>query len=183
MRCDDVTRELAAPTGAPGAPALTEHLAGCARCASWAAQSGRLDRIWEATRPAELSDAAWDRIWSNVSETLDRPRPASPLRLTGSGARPWHRSAVAVFVLAEAAAILLGFATLLQTTTGQRTSPRPEAPVLAEVPVVQTEEGQIVLIHLDDHSVRDVAQNENPYAIDPFSLPMFNDFESLASLQ
>jgi hypothetical protein len=186
MRCVDVTRELSAPTGLVGSSALRDHLAGCPRCATWAEQSARVDRLWEATRPGELSDAAWDRIWSNVSEALDRPLPA--LRLAPAAPRPWHRSALAAFVLAEAAAILLGFATLLRTTTGHRPPQAAPAGLAASAPadlapeIVEIDPEQVVLIHWDDRTVRALPQSVSPYSIDPF-LPMFNYTESLASLQ
>ena len=53
MRCDEVVRELAAPTGNRDREAMAEHLAACSACAEWARRAGDLDRLWGATRPAE----------------------------------------------------------------------------------------------------------------------------------
>jgi len=182
MRCSDVTRELSAPTGAFDPGTLAGHLASCPRCASWADRNAQLDRIWEATRPAELSDAAWDRIWAKASAALDRP--AAPARPAPVVLRPWRRRAMTAFVLAEAAAILLGFAVLLRTTTaGRRPLPGGAAVAARAVPVtpdqVEVAPGEVPLYSIDKGTIRDLAQNESPYAVDPF-LSMLNTFESIA---
>lgn len=196
MRCSDVTRELSAPTGSVNPAALEAHLAGCVRCASWAEQSTALDRVWESTRPAELSDAAWERIWSEVSPALEPWPSARPDTSASPSPRP--RSAVMAFVVAEAAAIFLGFTALMWTAGRPAPLAGPAAPAVAQGEPRTNEnavasltvrvdyefgEDEVPLISLDNHSVRDVVQNENPYAIDPFGLPVFNNFESLASLQ
>jgi len=77
MHCVDVIRELSAPTAECDPAALAEHLAGCPRCASWAEQSTRLDGLWGATRPAQPSAAAWDRIWANITAALARLSPST----------------------------------------------------------------------------------------------------------
>src|SRR4051812_39487671 len=113
MRCDDVIRELSAPTGDVAPDALAGHLAGCPGCASWSERSARLDQLWEATRPLEPSAVAWDRIWANVSEAIDR-RSEGTAAPAAARSRPWagrwHRSGVAAFAVAQAAVILIGFA-------------------------------------------------------------------------
>ncbi len=186
MRCSDVTRELSAPTGALGSAPLAEHLAACPRCASWAEQSRRLDRIWEATRPAPLPDAAWDRIWSNVAATLDQPTTSS--RRTPAARRLWLRPAMLGLVLSSAAAILLGFVTLLQTTGRPVSKPaieRSDASLVAlapaAVPTVEfdLEQDQVALISLDKQTVRDLAPSENPNSVDSF-FTMLNQLESAA---
>ena len=79
MHCHEVVRELAVPTGELDASGLAEHLARCPRCASWAEDAARLDRLWEATRPAEPFGARWETTWADVSRALDQaptPEPA-----------------------------------------------------------------------------------------------------------
>src|SRR5262245_2316754 len=99
MRCDDVTRELSAPTGEPAPAAMAEHLAGCERCASWAERSARLDQIWDATRPIEPPPGAFDRVWANVTATLDRP--AAPVPVPAAPPR-WRRVVLVTFTVAQA---------------------------------------------------------------------------------
>ena len=53
LRCDDVTRELAAPSADRDCAALADHLAGCPSCSTFAAGVDALDRLWVVTRPAE----------------------------------------------------------------------------------------------------------------------------------
>jgi hypothetical protein len=78
MRCDEVVRELATPTGNWDQSALAEHLAGCPACADWARRAERLDRLWDATRPAEPSPEAWDTVWANIAQALPGPKVAVP---------------------------------------------------------------------------------------------------------
>ena len=75
MRCDEVVRELAAPTADRDRAAMADHLAGCPACAEWARRAEALDRLWDATRPAEPSPEAWDAVWANIARAL--PCPAS----------------------------------------------------------------------------------------------------------
>lgn len=63
MRCSDVTRELSAPTGSIPGSALAEHLNGCARCASRAAEARRFDALWEETRLDDPTPEASARAW------------------------------------------------------------------------------------------------------------------------
>ena len=111
MRCDDVTRELASPTGAVSPADLAAHLASCPGCAEWSRRSARLDRAWEATRPAEPSPERLDALWLAASAAIEAGALASPiLRLEGRPAprtrRRWAIGA-AVIGLAQAAAILV----------------------------------------------------------------------------
>lgn len=221
MRCEDLRSELAFPTGAVARGTLSRHLAECPRCAAWAERSARLDRLWEATRPAELSDAAWERIWSRASETAFDRREAEAAA-AAAGTRPGRGFLTAGFAVAQAAVLLLGFVALMERGQARRparpaadfvaaTTPAPAptpAPAVAvpvpvamrtpEVPtqeprmldpaavVLEIEPDQLVLIDLVDPSrvqVQDLAPDENPYTVSPFSLPLFNAVESLASLQ
>src|SRR4051794_29653394 len=108
MRCDDVTRELSVPDGGGYDPAeLHRHLAGCARCAAWAYNSRRLDRLWAATRPSEPPPGTFDELWTRVSQVAD----AGPDVLTLPPPSPWRRTrwGAAIGGLAAAAAVLLAF--------------------------------------------------------------------------
>ncbi len=83
MRCEDVTRELAAPSGRIKPDALAGHLASCPACAGWSSRADRLDRVWAATRPADPSPDSLDALWARASAALDAP---APLRLVGPDA-------------------------------------------------------------------------------------------------
>jgi hypothetical protein len=137
MRCDEVVRELSAPTADRDRAALAEHLAGCPACAGWARRAEGLDRLWEATRPVEPTPEAWDAVWAKIAATLPCPvavhgdredapvlDPSPSRNGTGprvlvhpapdpdpTGPRPrvrsWRLAAVALVGLAQAAAILV----------------------------------------------------------------------------
>ena len=104
MRPDDC-RELA---DHPTPEALARHLEACAPCAL----ASKLDRVWEATRPAEPSPATLDALWSRASIELDRIEAA---RRSGASSRANQAISIRrrrrVFVglaLAQAAVILIG---------------------------------------------------------------------------
>jgi hypothetical protein len=71
MRCEDVIRELAAPTNTRDAAALADHLSGCSSCAAFSYRAVRLDRLWEATHLAEPAPEVWHNLWSQVICSLD----------------------------------------------------------------------------------------------------------------
>jgi hypothetical protein len=73
MRCDEVVRELAAPTGNRDREAMAEHLATCSACAEWSRRAENLDRLWGATRPAEPSPEVWDAVWVRIASSLPCP--------------------------------------------------------------------------------------------------------------
>jgi len=195
MRCGNVIRELSAPTGEPRSAILVDHLARCSSCARWAERNARLDEIWDATRPPELSAAAWDRLWANVSESLDRPQGASspaPVTVPGSPmGRPWHRSAMAAFALAQAAAILacFGLAWHHAPTRGPSrpvsvaSTPGAGSPVpVVDLPAFEVSQDQFALISLDHGSIRNLERVESPNGIDPLFYG-FNAIEAQAELQ
>src|SRR5438132_13811405 len=98
MRCVDVRRELAAPTGALAVSEVDGHLDACPRCRSWAAQAEQLDQLWEATRP-EAPPGSFETTWARVCETHESKAPVEvPSR------RRWVWAAAG---LAQAAAVLL----------------------------------------------------------------------------
>lgn len=217
MRCADVLHELAVPTGAVERNLVSDHLAHCPSCARWAERNTRLDQIWEATRAPELSSAAWDRIWANVSPALDAPVGTAPALGPVSPApvivisHPWRRTAVAVFVLAQAAAILAGvglawYQAQAPSSAPVRLSPQPLASVAApggtnavsapepdpdsdsaatdalEEMVFNLPASGTSVISFDDKTLRNLALNENPNEVDPL-FNGFNDLESQAGLQ
>jgi hypothetical protein len=186
-RCDEVTQALAAP-GAGKADldrdAVAEHLAACPRCADWAARDAALTGLWEATRPAGPSDAAWDALWSRVVAQLDAP-PA-PVAVPEVAAEPdvlpflpasRGRLVARLFVAAQAAAILAA-AVLV---AARRPAPAPGLPVAGRT--VQTvklelETGGIVLIRDDGHAIR-IAQDDGSNAVDAGYVTL-NDLEGSA---
>jgi hypothetical protein len=135
MQCDEVIKELATPTDHQDATALARHIAGCPACAGWANRAVQLDRLWEATRPAEPTPEVWEAVWARIATSLDpststevglsfATRTAvstngSPAVANGpskrprhspqsqSGSRPWRLAALGLVSLAQAAAILL----------------------------------------------------------------------------
>jgi hypothetical protein len=88
MRCDEVVRELAAPTDGRDREAIAEHLAACSACAEWARRGELLDRLWETTRPAEPSSEAWDAVWARIAPSLAGPATARPEDAPPVGATP-----------------------------------------------------------------------------------------------
>jgi hypothetical protein len=142
MRCDEVIRELAAPTDDRDGTALADHLAGCPSCSDWARQAARLDQLWDATRPPEPSPEAWGTVWANIAQSLPsaaahRESTSRPSRngtatkvLTypapthvANPPRIWRMGAAALMGLAQAAAILVAIGLAWR---GQPSAPKPE---------------------------------------------------------
>jgi hypothetical protein len=204
MRCDEVIRELAVPTDGRDDLAISRHLASCEACAEWAEQAASLDRLWEATRPAEPSAEAWDHLWSSVTAELDRPSDSAvdgsrsrharvltlPTQPTSSGRRRFWRGLVAVGIvgLAQAAALLLAIGIAWYKT--------PEGPVPVPPPVVagadraerpgpdsviEVEEGEVPLIRADGTRVRvdELAAQDASNGVDEWYL-FFNVLEPMA---
>lgn len=112
MRCEDLTRELASPTGALTEAEMAGHLAGCASCADWSRRANHFDRIWEATRAMEPSADVMDALWARASAKLDTP---GTLRLVPADRpRRLRRLAVFAFVAAQAAAVLVAALVLMR---------------------------------------------------------------------
>ncbi len=172
MRCHEVVREIAAPTGILDASGLAEHLARCPRCASWAEHAARLDRLWEATRPAEPSGGNWESTWAGVSRAIDRASTPDPAPLRPGQPRPWRRSTLVAFGLAQAAAILIVVG-VLSRHDGSRAR--------AEVVKVDIPYGRPVLIRCDlpRAVVVELPDDENLGGVDS-NYAMFNDIEAMA---
>jgi hypothetical protein len=186
MRCEDVTRELAAPTTGRDPLALREHLAACPNCSAWTEADARLTRLWDETRPVEPSESAWGALWAEVRDRLDRT-PAELEVVSGRGltfqnepvaAVPflppwrWRRLGVAVFSAAQAAAILVAVSLLVSRSPTEARAER----------VVEIDPGQFIKISIDDRVVRAVALNNDANGtngLDP-GYEMLNAFEAMA---
>ena len=188
MRCDDVIRELAVPSDGRDDQALATHLSKCDVCAGWAERAAKLDQLWDATRPAEPSPEAWDRVWSSVSARLDvADAPVSgiegkPLRVSAFS-RPWRGLAVVgVIGLAQAAAILLAMSVSWSGPAPKVPLASPGPEVLAES-VVDVPEGQVVYIRSTgaDLKIIDVTDLEAANGEDPWFV-FFNRVESASTM-
>ncbi len=117
--------------------------------------AGRLDALWEATRPVEPTTQDWDRVWGAVSADLDRRKDLIvPGPTFGFGRRPLAVAAAATaVVLAQAAAILLAVSLSWPTTDGGPAAPARNQVATAEVRI---EEGQFVLIRSNADAVRTI---------------------------
>jgi hypothetical protein len=171
MRCDDVIRELAAPTDTRDSASLSDHLNRCPSCADWAQRADRLDRLWQLTQPVEPTSGVWDNVWARVVSSLDAPAaldrvsPAiatlhngsangsppefdaklSERRLTRSlQSRRW--AAIGIVGLAQAAAVLLVAVISWRLFVPPR---QPQNEIVATLPSVDIEEGQVVMIVAD----------------------------------
>jgi hypothetical protein len=180
MRCEDLIRELASPTGDLAPADIAGHLAVCPSCAEWSRRADRFDRIWEATRPIEPTADAMDALWARASVVLDaRPIPA-PLRLEGLSHR--RRWAKAAFVVAQAAALLVAVLFLLR-----RDDVRPvEVAIVTPVEVTPGED-QTAIVRIDQNRNHQVVYHEEEVAATTSSIPpgtqhgLFNAIEGMAS--
>jgi hypothetical protein len=175
MRCEDVSRELAAPTGLPTPAEMADHLASCPGCAERSRRSARLDRIWEATRPPEPSIEALDALWARASTALDAPRSAViPFQKAPARRGRW---AVVAFLAAQAATVLVAASFLF----------RNDAKVAAEPPAKVTANiDQSVVVRIDDVAYRvefldDSEQFAHSSMADATSHDIFNALESMAT--
>jgi len=207
MRCDEVTRELAAPSDSRDGRALAEHLAHCQKCADWADRAAKFDRLWEVTRPADPGSDAWGSVWTSVNAALDsagamkarRPwlgrasgqvfdDPAN--RRSREGRFWWGLAVVGTIALAQAAAILLAIGFAWHPPEGPSGVPdvNPGAGLVqGTVPnleaVVDVEDGQVPYISSDGPTitVRDVAAPELPNGEDPWYV-FFGRIESAGTV-
>jgi hypothetical protein len=191
MRCDDLTRELACPTGAISPADLADHLATCPVCASWSHQAARLDRIWELTRPVPPSGDTLDALWAHASVELDGRRPSVRLKLVGADRR--RRWLVAGFVLAQAAAVLVAGLVLLCGNTGQPMELANVPPVGApttqdpELFDFEAESDILPVVRIDEKNVATLEQVDLSYRLDSRSIPtgtqkdLMDEGETMAS--
>jgi hypothetical protein len=184
MRCDDVIRELAAPTDDRDTAAVADHLSTCPACAGWAKRNAQIDRLWEATRPFEPSLETWDGVWAHLVSSFSssngaagqedaRPnssRNGSAAFVTASVSRHrptvhprrWRWAAIGLVGLAQAAAIVFAVTWAW----------RP----------LEIDEGHVVVIHAEGlvPKVIDVTPAGISYGVDDWYLA-FNAVESMAS--
>ncbi len=172
MRCEEVTRAIAAPVAGDDSASLADHLSSCATCATFARTSAALDQYWLTTRPVEPSDASWNSVWSAISAGLDRA--AQPAVMPISSAKHWWTRRSAALALTWAAALLLA-GTLLWNRPGHspvedlKTGIGPVAQ--AGVAAFEIPEGQTGCIRFDGdtftfHTIK-VAQGGSRDAVDP----------------
>ena len=163
MRCDEISRELSAPTGRLDSSAVSAHLKDCSLCANWANQVKKLDDLWDATRPAEPSASAFESAWSGVSAHLDEPATIpTPAR------SPMTRRVVFALVSAAAASLLLAVWMGRHQPPGPNPSPQiahSTTPVPTEsaspddsshelaLALIALEQGPTPIIHLSDDTV------------------------------
>ncbi len=182
MRCDQVAQELSAPTGRLDPSAMAGHLAACPRCAAWSEKMENLDRIWEATRPADPPAFAFDRLWSNVNQAIETgsepdvaadPAPQTiPFDPDRRRVGRW-RTVVAVLAPVAAAAILLiallpgGTPTqppagpdLVANTDTETTDAHPESGFDAEgaLAVLDAKLGEVTTIHIGEDGVPQIEE-------------------------
>lgn len=172
MRCDEITRELAAPAGRVEPSALAAHLAACPACAEFSRGRDRLDRLWDATRPPLPTPGSFDAVWTEVARAADAA-PALPSR------RPhaFRPRTIAAAVLAQAAALLVAALVLQDHPAPQQ----PEIPI-AQVPkMVEIAEGQIAIISVDGRDADTFVDASTEGTIAP-DLDLLNEFEAMASL-
>jgi predicted anti-sigma-YlaC factor YlaD len=188
MRCDDLTRELACPTGLLSSHEIAAHLAACPSCAAWSRQATRFEQIWEATRPLEPSPLAMDALWASASVALDAPQTAT-LSLEGltTQRRSWLKPAL---LMAQAAALLIAAGLfLLRARENVKVEPLQVAVVTPVKLDVDVKEGETAIVRIgedlqDDHEV--VIQTEE-VASASSSIPddsqhgLFNAIEGMAS--
>jgi len=82
MQCNEVIRELAAPSDDRDSAVLAEHLSGCAACSQWAQRASQLDRLWDATRAPDPTPQAWETVWARIALVI---RQSSIDGLLGAG--------------------------------------------------------------------------------------------------
>jgi hypothetical protein len=175
MRCEDVSRELAAPTGLPNPDEMADHLASCPACAERSRRSARLDRIWEATRPPEPSIQALDTLWARASAELDAPKSAViPFKPAPARRRRW---AVVAFFAAQAATVLVAGSFLFRDDV--RVTAAPPTRVIANV-------DQTVIVRIDDDGHRvEILDDSEQFAFasmaDATPHDVFNALESMAT--
>jgi len=158
MQCNEVIKELAAPTDDRDPAALAEHIAGCPACAGWANRSAQLDRLWEATRPVEPTTDVWDAVWARMATSLDlmtstkvRPSVITQTAASTNGSpavvkippkeprhsprsHHWRLARIGLIGLAQAAAILLAVGLAWRQSGSPQTQQIAQTSVLTSFP-------------------------------------------------
>lgn len=192
MRCEDVIQELSAPAGRVDSTAVSDHLAQCPQCALWAERDAKVDRLWEATRPAALSSQEWDSIWTNATEAAERLPRSDVLPMPVATPRFSLRT-VWVFGFAQvaAAATILIVLAVYPGADGKKAqvaqNPAPPVELVKNTPhmidEVEVDQGEFPVFHFDSQgkklSQTDLAQYESPARIGS-SLELYNELEGNA---
>lgn len=170
MNCREVARELTAPIPEVDPAAFQSHLAACPRCAATAGSVRQLDRVWSATRPPELSPAAWDRTWTAVTAALEAP--ATIALASARPARPWLGPLVAAALVAQAAAVVIAAGVLL-SRGGLVNGSSDVAQVEGRGQVVEfnVEPGSTLFLELDEAGGRVVC---TPRSVSTYELVTFD---------
>jgi hypothetical protein len=187
MRCEDLTRELASPTGALSSAQMAEHLAACPACAKWSRRASHVDQIWEATRPAEPSMDALDSLWVRASLELDGLKAPATLKFE----RP-NRRRVMVSFLAMAAAILVASLVLLQHDGAKRgefavNTPPTVEPKVPDLVVLQVECDVLNVVRIGKDNEHRIEKDDLSQLFDSPLLPaatphdLFNAVEATGS--
>ena len=149
--CAEVTRELAAPTGAPLPAELAEHLASCPACT---AREPPRRRAWTASgrRPARPSPPP-------PAGTRSGPKSPAPRRhATRSRTCPTRRlvpRGAWIGAVAAAAALLVAVLHLLpRRPPGPRGRPDHDPPAAVLDQHFEVESGQLLTLHIDDQGVQ-----------------------------
>lgn len=144
-----------------------------------------LDRLWDATRPVEPTNAAWEAVWSLLADRLDPLVSAEPIRSEEvMSIQPRTRMGARLFLVAQAAAVLgalvLG---LVRSRPSADLLPFGDS-ALAQVNVpVEMEAGLVGLLRerADGHGFRliEVALDDRSNAL-AGDFDALNGFESMA---
>jgi hypothetical protein len=150
MRCADVTRELAVPSGRIDPAAIESHVANCLACAVEAKRAERFDRIWAATQPAEPSPGMWERVWSRVSQAAEAP---ATIPIASRRPARWSKW-VAIAAVAQAAAVFGVAMIVFQQTRGATGTGTSRAVAVAQAFEFELEAGQTLFLELDERGDR-----------------------------
>ena len=188
--CEDWFFDPAASVSETDRAVRAEHLASCPRCAAQSERDAALTSLWEATRPTEPGETAWEPVWTCVSEHLDRAEAPEPVIVTTLSASPWRHRAMSASLVAQAAAILgalVLWGAHRRPTEAPALSSNLTAPAHApRVDVdIDIEPGEVVMIHLEGNTVQAVPmshEDQRPDTLDE-NLVLFNDAEAMAGMQ
>lgn len=169
MRCSEVARELAVPTGEISREDLAAHLRDCGGCSARAEAERSFDGLWAANRPPVPSDRVRDAMWARIEEA--RSADLEPTVTIRQGFR-WRTP---VWMSAAAAALIgLGAWMWVQKDPAQGGAELAEGskPVSAPMVRIDVPVGQTVLYSLDDGEMR-VVQGEGPGEPSDDSMAMY----------
>ena len=184
MRCGDLARELASPTGAFSRAEVDAHVAACPACAGRSRLASKFDRIWLETRPTDRPADALDALWARASAAIDAREVPSTIPFDRKVRRRW---AVSVLVVAQAAALLVAALVLFRHQAARpieladATNPKVEAgPDLLSLDVGPDE---VLVVRIGDgksHRVEMVSQSD---LFDHPSLPPLTPHDEMNDME